>query len=134
MILYYSKSQENVLNVETQFDMTEKEQKKNIILAYVEDMSEAQIDALYFLISYANGNGTYGDLMKFAGLYNQVDSARPQAWSEKCRNEMGFEPKYFVWSYQNNSVGGQPVNLAEKALEKFVKVLGEYTEGGGMET
>ena len=99
------------------------EQEKQIILEHIEEMDEEQIKALYFLISCANGNSTYSDLMKFAGLYHQVDSARPQGWSDKCRNEMGFEPKYFVWSYQNNSVGGEPVNLYVAALEKFFKVL-----------
>jgi hypothetical protein len=99
------------------------EQQKRIILEHIEDMDEEQIDALYFLISYANNCKTYGDLMKFAGLYDQVDSARPQEWSDKCRNEMGFNPAYFVWSYQENSSWGKPVNLAAAVLEKLCKTL-----------
>ena len=103
-------------------------------------------DALYFLISYANGCKGFRDLMVFADLYKSVDSARPQSWSDKCRNELGFNPEYFVWSYQENTVFGKPVNLAAAVLEKLAEVLAyEYPErkkmiaetlkkGGTMET
>lgn len=121
-------------------------QNKEIILRYIEDMDEEQIDALYFLISYVNGCRNNIELRKFAGLYDQVDPARPQGWDDKCRNEMGISPDYYVWSYQQNTLGGQPVNIAEAFLNRLRVVLSdEYPvikkrieetikKGGTMET
>jgi hypothetical protein len=98
-------------------------QNKEIILRYIEKMDEEQIDALYFLISYVNGCKSTADLRKFVGLYDAVDPARPQGWDDKCRNELGVDPNYYAWSYQKNTLGGQPVNIAEAFLNRLRIVL-----------
>ena len=62
-----------------------------------------------------------GDLMKLIFTEDElknVDSAIPQPWADKMR-EMGVQPRYFAWSYNENRIGGAPVDLAAAFLERF---------------
>ena len=47
-----------------------------------------------------------------------IDSAYPQPWADKMR-EMGVDPRYFVWSYNESRISGAPVDLAKMFLERF---------------
>jgi len=47
-----------------------------------------------------------------------IDSAIPLEWSNKMR-ELGVNPWWYVWSYNENRIGGAPVDMAAKFLERF---------------
>jgi hypothetical protein len=50
-----------------------------------------------------------------------IDFAIPLEFGKKC-DELGIEKYWFVWNYNNNSIGGEPLNL----LEQFAKKLEWY--------
>jgi hypothetical protein len=93
---------------------------KKSLLEWINNMSDEQINVIEFIIGLPNKD--FGDLMKFCGKYDGVDSARPQGWSDKMRDEMNFNPVGFVWSYQkeDNAGGcGKPVNLFAEFYNKL---------------
>lgn len=90
---------------------------------YVEKFTEEQCADLLFVIELANYTKDKGDIMRFTEYYEKVDSAKPQAWSDKMRNEMRADPMWYAWSYKEHSVWGQPVHLLEKLFEKLIKSL-----------
>lgn len=55
----------------------------------------------------------------FNGNTNAVDTALPQTWFNKV-NELGINPAFFVWSYQENKVFGSPVNLLEEYAKQII--------------
>lgn len=65
-----------------------------------------------------------GDLMKLLFTKEElrnIDTAYPQPWADKMR-EMGVDPRYFVWSYNEHRISGAPVDLAKMFLERFNKL------------
>lgn len=64
---------------------------------------------------------TKGELMHlvFNGNTNGVDTAVPQTWFNKVQ-ELGIDPAFFVWSYQENKVFGSPVNLLEEYAKQII--------------
>ena len=49
-----------------------------------------------------------------------VDSAIPLPWADKMR-DLGIQPKYICWSYNESKIFGEPVDLAAKFLERFTR-------------
>lgn len=92
---------------------------KEIVKNYVESFTESQCEDLLFVINLAQGMKDKGDIMKFVGLDKNVDSARPQPWSDKMRNEMQVSPMWYVWSYQQVGVWGKPEHLLEHLMTKL---------------
>lgn len=99
---------------------------KELVKSYVESFTESQCEDLLFVINLAQGMKDKGDIMKFVGLDKNVDSARPQPWSDKMRDEMQVSPMWYVWSYQQVGVWGKPENLLEALIKKISEDL-KYT-------
>lgn len=93
---------------------------KEFVSAYVESFTEKQCETLLFLINLANDEYTSkGDIMRFVELYQNVDSAKPQQWSDKMRDEMQVNPFWYVWSYQHTRIFGKPEHLLEALFNKI---------------
>jgi len=45
--------------------------------------------------------------------HSKIDFTIPQQWADKCR-DMRVDPQYYVWSYLDDRVGGQPFHLLEE--------------------
>ena len=50
---------------------------------------------------------------------NKIDTAYPQEWADRMRAN-GVDPRWYVWSYVESSAFGQPVDLGDKLIEKFL--------------
>jgi hypothetical protein len=50
-----------------------------------------------------------------------IDFAIPMEWADKMR-DMGVQPFWYVWSYNEHRISGAPVNLAEKFMEKYAAI------------
>jgi hypothetical protein len=62
-----------------------------------------------------------GELMKLLFTEkerNNIDTAIPHEWSVKVR-ELGINPWNFVWSYNENRIGGEVVHLGDEYLKKM---------------
>jgi hypothetical protein len=92
---------------------------KEFVTKYVESFTEKQCEDLLFLINMAQGFKDKSDIMRFVGLYQNVDSARPQPWSDKMRDEMQADPMWYVWSYQKTRIFGKPEHLLEALINKI---------------
>ena len=90
---------------------------------YLDNFTEEQCESLLFLLQMAQGNKNKGDIMKFVDLDRNVDSAKPQEWCDKMRNEMRVNPWMYVWSYKDSGMSGKPECLNEHLLNKLCKDL-----------
>lgn len=95
---------------------------KELIIENIESFSDEQLEVFKFLLELANGYSNKGDIMKFTDSYKGVDTAIPQPWADKMRDH-GINPGWYVWSYQENRVFGEPIHLLEKLHDKMIKVF-----------
>ena len=51
-------------------------------------------------------------LVVFDGDLSGVDLSVPQYWHNKAI-ELGINPHSYVWSYKNDVIGGEPINVVE---------------------
>ena len=100
-----------------------KTQEREICQDYIDQMTDEQCKTLMFLFELANGNNNKGEIMKFTNHYENVDSAIPQQWADDMRNDMRVHPRWYVWSYLNNHIGGEPVHLLEVLFKKLIEDL-----------
>ena len=77
---------------------------KEMCQEYLNEFTEEQCESLLFFLEMAQGQKDKGDIMRFISLYHNVDSARPQAWSDQMREDMRANPMWYVWSYLENHV------------------------------
>ena len=95
---------------------------KEILIAHINAMSDADADKLYTIISTLT-NWEVKRLSDTLGVsLESVDFARPQLWSDAMR-ELGVNPIGFVWSYQEKRISGAPMNLHNRLLEEIRKFL-----------
>ncbi len=97
--------------------------KKEMCQEYLNEFSEEQCESLLFLLQMAQDSKDKGDIMRFVDLYHNVDSAKPQPWSDKMRNEMQVNPWMYVWSYKDTAVWGKPEHLYEHMIQKLCNDL-----------
>lgn len=71
-----------------------------------------------------------GDLIQivFGKDAGKIDVALPQPWFDKAK-ELRVNPEFFVWSYIEDKIYGEPVNLLERyallIIEEAEKITSE---------
>ena len=93
---------------------------KEILAEAVNYLTEEESDNMVFLLQFVKGNVTMDRVRKFCELYDCVDTAVPQDWFNEVE-ELRINPREFVWSYQNNKLGGEPVHVWSKFIHTLLK-------------
>ena len=83
-------------------------------------LTEEQSEILYFVLSLVRGCQTMQEVRKFCELYDCVDTAVPQDWFNEVE-ALRIDPREFVWSYQKNKLGGEPVHVWSKFIHTLLK-------------
>ena len=71
-------------------------------------------------------NFTKGDMLKeierLEGKSLPIDFAIPQSFFDSLI-DMGIDPSFYVWSYEDTSLSGKPLNLLERYFRAFCKAF-----------
>jgi len=101
--------------------------KKDILIHKIESNPELA-SYLYDVLNSLEGYNSHRGLITATegkDFSDKVDTAFPASFGNSIR-ELGFQPHYFVWNYNESNIFGAPYNVAVAVLNKLSKLTRKY--------
>jgi hypothetical protein len=96
-------------------------QSKELLIAQVNNMTDQDADQLLELFTELSNHDLRGALSALKIDTNSMDSARPQEWSDRMR-EQSIDPRGYFWSYKEDRIWGRPFNAHTAIVDSLMNL------------